>query len=57
MYPRNEQERLEQFFWELESKIPNPPSDWAKAAKPCKYKRILEERKAATVKELDSYQS
>lgn len=41
----SEQQRLENYFWQLESKIPNPPKDWAKAAKPCKYLKILKEKK------------
>lgn len=40
-----EQQRLEEYFWQLERLIPNPPRDWAKAAKPCKYLKLLEERK------------
>jgi hypothetical protein len=39
-----EQERLEEYFWKLESLIPNPPRDWAKASKPCKWDKILKER-------------
>ena len=40
-----EEERLQEYFWQLERLIPNPPKDWAKAAKPCKYLKLLEERK------------
>jgi hypothetical protein len=40
-----EQERLEEYFWKLESLIPNPPRDWAKSARPCKWAKILEEKK------------
>jgi hypothetical protein len=39
-----EKERLEQYFWELERLIPNPPRDWAKSARPCKWDKILKER-------------
>jgi len=39
------QEALDKFFWELESKLPNPPANWEKAAKPCKWSKILEEKK------------
>jgi hypothetical protein len=40
-----EEERLEQFFWKLEGMIPMPPSNWAANAKPCKWAKLLEERK------------
>ena len=40
-----EEERLQEYFWQLERLIPNPPKDWAKVAKPCKYLKLLEERK------------
>jgi hypothetical protein len=40
-----EQERLEEYFWQLERMIPNPPRDWAKVARPCKWAKILEEKK------------
>ena len=43
--PYCNQEALDKFFWELESKLPNPPADWEKAAKPCKWSKILEEQK------------
>ena len=39
-----EQERLEEYFRQLESLIPNPPRDWAKASRPCKWDKILKER-------------
>ena len=38
-------ERLERYFMELQRVIPNPGRDWAKTAKPCKYLKLLEERK------------
>ena len=40
-----ERERLEEYFWQLERLIPNPPKDWAKSARPCKWAKILEEKK------------
>lgn len=40
-----EQERLEVYFGQLEQLIPNPPRDWTKAARPCKWAKILEEKK------------
>jgi hypothetical protein len=40
-----EQERLEVYFGQLEQLIPNPHRDWAKAARPCKWAKILEEKK------------
>ena len=43
--PYCNQEALDKFFWELEAKLPNPPAGWEKAAKPCKWSKILEEQK------------
>jgi hypothetical protein len=40
-----EQERLEVYFGQLEQLIPNPPRDWAKAARPYKWAKILEGKK------------
>jgi hypothetical protein len=40
-----EQERLEVYFGQLEQLIPNPPRDWAKTARQCKWSKILEEKK------------
>jgi hypothetical protein len=40
----SEEQRLQDFFWKLESLIPNPPKDWQKLAKPCKWKKILEDK-------------
>jgi hypothetical protein len=39
------QERLEEYFWQLERIMPNPPKDWAKCSRPCKWAKILKERK------------
>ena len=39
-----DKERLENYFWKLESLIPDPPEDWAKAIKPCKYLKIIKEK-------------
>ena len=39
-----DQERLEDFFWELEKIMPNPPRDWAKSARPCKWAKLLKEK-------------
>lgn len=39
-----EQERLEVYFGQLEQLISNPPRDWAKTAKPCRWKKLLEEK-------------
>lgn len=39
-----DEERLADYFWKLEELIPNPGNDWAKAAKPCKWERIIKER-------------
>jgi hypothetical protein len=40
-----EAERLEQYFMDLARVIPNPGRDWAKSAVPCKYLKLLKERK------------
>ena len=40
-----EEQRLQDYFWKLETMIPNPGPNWARSAKPCKYAKILEERK------------
>jgi len=40
-----EAERLEKYFMELQRIMPNPGRDWAKNAAPCKYLKLLEERK------------
>jgi len=40
-----EQQRLEEYFWKLEGMIPMPPKNWAANAKPCKWDKILKERK------------
>lgn len=40
-----EQERLQEYFWQLERLIPNPPRDWAKSARPCKWAKMLKEKK------------
>jgi hypothetical protein len=39
-----EEERLQNYFWELERILPNPGKDWAKSAKPCKWLKIIEEK-------------
>jgi hypothetical protein len=41
-------QRLQDYFRQLEQLIPNPPKDWAKTAKECKWAKILEERKNNT---------
>jgi hypothetical protein len=41
----DEYERLQEYFWKLESLIPNPPRGWEKNAKPCKWLKILEEQR------------
>jgi len=40
-----EEDRLQKYFWDLEKLIPNPPANWAVNAKPCKWAKILAERK------------
>ena len=42
----DEEEKLQEYFWKLESLIPNPPRDWEKNAKPCKWLKILKEQKS-----------
>lgn len=39
-----EEQRLRKFFRRLEQEIPNPPKGWEEVAKPCKWKKILEEK-------------
>jgi hypothetical protein len=43
--PTNEVERLQIYFDDLAKTFPVPPKDWEKNAKPCRYRKILEERK------------
>jgi hypothetical protein len=43
-YVPTDEERLADYFWKLEELIPNPGNNWAKAAKPCKWERIIKER-------------
>jgi hypothetical protein len=45
MKPEEEQ-RLKEYFRKLASLIPNPPKDWKKNAKPCKWDKILKEQQA-----------
>jgi hypothetical protein len=40
-----EKERLEKYFYQLSKLIPEPPRNWAVNAKPCKWAKILEDRK------------
>lgn len=40
-----DEERLERYLDELRRWIPNPPANWAVNAKPCRWAKILEERK------------
>lgn len=47
-----EAQRLQDFFWKLENLIPNPGKEWAKSAKPCKYLKMLEERKKENGREV-----
>ena len=39
-YIPTEEDRLHQYFFELNRLIPNPPKDWAKVAKPCKWTTV-----------------
>ena len=43
--PKNEAERLEEYFRQLQYLIPCPPPDWQKKAKECKWAKILKEQK------------
>jgi hypothetical protein len=43
-----EEERLETFFYTLQSLIPEPPKNWRGTIKECKYLKILEEKKLST---------
>jgi len=42
--PKNEAERLEEYFRQLQYLIPCPPPDWQKKAKECKWAKILKEQ-------------
>jgi len=44
-YRITEEDRLLKYFAQLERLIPNPPANWAVNAKPCKWAKILKERK------------
>ncbi len=45
----SEAERLARYFRQLRNVIPEPPKDWMKSAKECKYLKLLQERnKSAT---------
>jgi len=41
-----DEQRLQDYFWKLETLIPNPGKDWARSAKPCKWAKLLKERQA-----------
>lgn len=41
----DELERLQKYFDELERLMPNPLEEWDKDLKPCKWLKMLEERK------------
>jgi hypothetical protein len=41
----SDEERLAVYFRQLNRLIPEPPRNWAVNAKPCKWAKILEERK------------
>lgn len=40
-----DEERLEKYFEDLRRWMPNPPANWAVNAKPCRWAKILEEKK------------
>jgi hypothetical protein len=44
MTPSSDEERLQDYFWKLETLIPNPCMNWAKSVRPCKWERIIKER-------------
>lgn len=44
-YRPTEEDRLLQYFAQLERIMPNPPANWAVNAKQCKWAKILKERK------------
>jgi len=39
-----DEQRLRAYFRRIAAEIPAPPRDWQKGAKPCKWKKILEEK-------------
>lgn len=40
----SDEDRLQDYFWKLETLIPNPYKDWAKGVRSCKWERIIKER-------------
>jgi len=42
-----EEERLDQYFYQLGRIIPEPPRNWGANAKECKYLKLLEEKAKA----------
>jgi hypothetical protein len=44
MAPSSDEDRLNEYFWNLEKTIPNPFKGWEKDVRPCKWQRIIKER-------------
>lgn len=42
-----DKKKLKEFMVKLEGMFPMPPKDWKEKAKPCKYQKILDDRKQA----------
>jgi len=45
IFKYQEDQRLRTYFRRVALEIPVPPKGWQEAAKPCKWKKILEEKK------------
>jgi hypothetical protein len=44
MTPSSDEDRLQDYLWNLEKIIPNPDKGWEEGVRPCKWDRILKER-------------
>jgi hypothetical protein len=40
----SDEQRLQDYLWNLEKVIPNPDKDWETFVRPCKWQRIIKER-------------
>lgn len=51
--PRTEEDRFDRYFQQLSDLIPNPPKDWDKDIKSCKWLKILQERKGKKLRDIE----
>ena len=40
----SDEDRLNDYLWNLEKIIPNPDKGWEEGVRPCKWQRIIKER-------------